>query len=79
LISAFCPVVRIAGQRGGVINAAGEISKGISIMHFVKHLRPARIKPSPGKLPPLIKRIWDNWLFALGAGMLGLGVLCGLW
>lgn len=45
-------------------------------MFFVKHLSPAdaEIKPPPR----LLERI-DNWLFALGAETLGLGVLCGLW
>jgi hypothetical protein len=37
----------------------------------------------PSVIPPaklrLIERLRENWLFALGAGSLGLVVLCGLW
>jgi hypothetical protein len=38
---------------------------------------------APSVIPPaklrLIERLRENWLFALGAGSLGLVVLCGLW
>jgi hypothetical protein len=49
-------------------------------MFFVRHpsLASIEIKPLPAKRR-LIERISDNWLFAVGLGMLGLGVLCGLW
>jgi hypothetical protein len=49
-------------------------------MFFVKHpsLTPDLVPPPTAK-PRLIKLLKDNWLFALGAGSLGLVVLCGLW
>jgi hypothetical protein len=59
----------------------GDISKGISTMHFHvdPHLRSAEIPPPLGKLPMLIEYLKHNWLFTACVGTLALIVLCGLW